>query len=457
MLGFLFTFLIFLFGPVAHANIVFSQSSGASAVDLSIVGKPIIYGGFAGTCSESSSTCNTCTGESIGMTGLVPCNPNNVMSTTNLSIVFTSTKPILEQPQVHINNSTGLSVGNVSWTAGSTSFTVTSTWGDICNKAPTNADSDCKKDIDLDLYVSVGSNTGGTTNNSAYMTVKIVTHYVDTSIANIDGWKYTDCPADDLNSDRVGFCHFEAFSGDGKIYANNLSVGSSFPATSNSSARYKNLVFFYEIQTDADLATGDPDAATLERITNASNSFFLGVDTATSPPVADSRIDGLENGYRYCMVMASQDVTGMINFFTPISGTTPTPVLSSTLCTTPEPVVGLLDDKSCFIATAAFGSDMAPEVQVLRLFRNKFLLTNGWGKRFVKAYYKYSPTYARMISGRENIKSVVRAMLHPVLLFANLSLSLGLWFTFCILSLVIFVPYGLYRFFRRRKECGGQL
>lgn len=68
----------------------------------------------------------------------------------------------------------------------------------------------------------------------------------------------------------------------------------------------------------------------------------------------------------------------------------------------------------CFIATAAFGSDMAPEVARLRAFRDRHLLPNAAGRAFVRAYYAWSPPFADFIRERDGLRRIVRAGLWPV-------------------------------------------
>lgn len=68
----------------------------------------------------------------------------------------------------------------------------------------------------------------------------------------------------------------------------------------------------------------------------------------------------------------------------------------------------------CFIATAAFGSAMAPEVERLREFRDSCLLTNGPGRAFVDFYYRVSPPIADFISHDEDLRQIPRVMLWPL-------------------------------------------
>ncbi len=70
---------------------------------------------------------------------------------------------------------------------------------------------------------------------------------------------------------------------------------------------------------------------------------------------------------------------------------------------------------NCFIATVAFGSPLAKQVQILREFRDRFLLTNRSGKKFVDWYYLHGPGWAQAIEKQPFLKSVMRIVLYPVI------------------------------------------
>jgi hypothetical protein len=70
----------------------------------------------------------------------------------------------------------------------------------------------------------------------------------------------------------------------------------------------------------------------------------------------------------------------------------------------------------CFIATAAYGSPSAPEVRLLRRFRDRVLLKSRPGRAFVAWYYRVSPGVAERIAESHALRAVVRGALAPLVL-----------------------------------------
>lgn len=69
----------------------------------------------------------------------------------------------------------------------------------------------------------------------------------------------------------------------------------------------------------------------------------------------------------------------------------------------------------CFVATACYGNYDAPEVLVLRQFRDDKLLQSFFGRVFVKFYYSVSPFFATLISKSDTLKKSVRQyFLEPI-------------------------------------------
>jgi hypothetical protein len=69
----------------------------------------------------------------------------------------------------------------------------------------------------------------------------------------------------------------------------------------------------------------------------------------------------------------------------------------------------------CFIATAAFGTPLASEIDALRGARDQYMLSNAFGALFADAYYRLSPPIAASVAQNEALKSTVRVALVPVI------------------------------------------
>jgi hypothetical protein len=78
----------------------------------------------------------------------------------------------------------------------------------------------------------------------------------------------------------------------------------------------------------------------------------------------------------------------------------------------------------CFIATAAYGTPMAEEIQILPEFRDEYLLTNSMGRVFVDFYYKVSPPIADFVTEHPGLKPIVRSGLVPVVAMCSIVLDI---------------------------------
>ena len=108
----------------------------------------------------------------------------------------------------------------------------------------------------------------------------------------------------------------------------------------------------------------------------------------------------------------------------------------------------------CFIATAAYGTPMAEEIQILRGFRDEYLLTNPLGQALVDLYYRVSPPIADFITEHPSLKPIVRAGLVPAVTMSAIALNTTPVEKTAIVGLLVLVSVALAVWATRRRGRG---
>ena len=141
--------------------------------------------------------------------------------------------------------------------------------------------------------------------------------------------------------------------------------------------------------------------------------------SASDPVTGKSyRVSGLENGVEYWFAVCAIDDSDNESPLSAVTSAMPVPSYDFWEYYK-DKAGGRETGGFCFIATVAYGSPLAKEVQKLRDFRDRFLLPNFMGRALVSLYYTVSPPLARVIQRHENLRTIARIMLVPVVLFAE--------------------------------------
>ncbi len=407
-----------------------SVPSGYSQTPV-IDGKTVkIYAGWANAANNcngasATSTCDTCLGGTD-----IPCNRASIHGNMYLQIDVSSTTQGIGGLPVQLSTDATTPTNNFTNVTAPTStasgYSIRILWRDLCTGLPGIVDPSCGE-----ASAPTGASRSiyfGPVKDAKF--VEMITVEINLSVVGSTASNYTECPNGATTSEGAG-CYFEVFGGDEKAYITvfepSWNVDSPAIALGNASFPVRNIVFFA-----ASGPEGTADSAIYNTITNSSDSFEIAVQSGEDP-LGDNRLNDLQNGDRYCFKMATQDITGNILRYTPnTSGTT-------NKCAEPNDVAGILTDKECFIATAAFGSSLNRHVQKFREFRNQFLAGSEWGKKFIQVYYKYGSQAATVIKKHETLKTLVRGALWPLLIFVEISLQWGiLWGVFsALLTLLV--------------------
>ena len=106
----------------------------------------------------------------------------------------------------------------------------------------------------------------------------------------------------------------------------------------------------------------------------------------------------------------------------------------------------------CFIATAAYGSPLHPHLDILRDFRDRYLISSKLGRLLVEFYYKCSPVVADFIAKHKALNVVVRISLLPLVAFSYSLLHFGPVKIAVMLLFIFGLPFFLILFLRRKMR-----
>jgi len=106
---------------------------------------------------------------------------------------------------------------------------------------------------------------------------------------------------------------------------------------------------------------------------------------------------------------------------------------------------------SCFIATVAYGTPIAKEIEILREFRDKYLMTNPVGKGLVEFYYRVSPPIAEFITEHPTLKPIVRAGLVPAVAVSTIAVNTTSAAEAAIIGLLVLTSAALVVWATRRR------
>jgi outer membrane protein assembly factor BamB len=107
--------------------------------------------------------------------------------------------------------------------------------------------------------------------------------------------------------------------------------------------------------------------------------------------------------------------------------------------------------RGCFIATAAYGTAIAEKIQILREFRDGYLLTNPVGKALVEFYYRISPPTAEFIAEHPGLKPIVRAGLLPAVAISTVAVNTSPAEKMAIVGLLAFASVAVAVWLTRRR------
>lgn len=293
-------------------------------------------------------------------------------------------------------------------------------------------------ETELDITVTVGVTEGqtpfvqtaGSQNNTTaqdYLSIRLTftrcPSYNTSALATISGnqfYTYTLAVSPGDGSAKVA------------VLTEPLSVSGQTP--------YKSKIFLFEKSSTTRTTSVAPmtpaSASVISEIPGTGQGYFT--------------IGNLENDSTYNVQMAYVNHAGFITPAGPPQGATSAPQV------TPSTIAGLLNKNTgpCFIATAAYGDESAPDVLLLRNFRDMILFKYELGREFVHWYYRWSPAAASWLLNHPQYRMFVRFALFPAIELATVLLWARdhLWILIVFMLMATFLTVLYLNSSRRRRR-----
>jgi hypothetical protein len=99
---------------------------------------------------------------------------------------------------------------------------------------------------------------------------------------------------------------------------------------------------------------------------------------------------------------------------------------------------------------------MAEEIEILREFRDEYLLTNPAGQVLVDLYYKVSPPIAEFITEHPGLQPVVRAGLLPAVVMSAIAVNITPVEKTAIVGLLVIASVALALWVTRQRGRGSE-
>jgi hypothetical protein len=419
---------------VAALSLAQAKVTSVSGVSYFDSSASTIYAGMAGdvvtVCANTSSdeVCNTCADTTP--TALVPCNQSSVHSNLMMKMSFESSQDVTGAIKLLlVSNSVSTELDSISGgLSKNTTAVLEARWLDICANisfAACNpaalASGDATYSFSMSIVTDVDNNSTIETNETKTVPVKF--HVINTMDAGSPS-----IFQQNFGGEQWGFDYYELYPADGRLGF----VAQGAVTTRPSGSPELASVMFYAFPQSTDTTVVLTGVKTATGILTE-----IPLSDTTNIVIPDgSYVQGLKNDQPYCVFAGQKNRAQNIFGFTTAGG-----LDANLMCGTPTEILGLVNQKKCFVSTVAFGSDMAREVKILRQFRDRVLLSTRWGTAFVRWYYTNGPVAADFIAQSDSLRAVTRALLYPFVGLAWLGVNGGSALAYSVF--VLFIVLGL--------------